>query len=232
MVPLPPIFGHIWQANCASEACPGRGLDGGSLAERDNRVGTLDTHGANQNTMWYAVQVRSGLESRVADCLDRQGHELFLPTFKVRRKWSDRVKELERPLFAGYLFCRFDANNRLPILMTPHVIQVLGVGKKPSPVSDAEIESVRAVIRCGLPSQPWPYLHVGQRVSIQHGPLRGLEGILLVLKGHHRIVVSVSLLQRSVALELDGSWVSPTSPQLEAHAPAFAQLPLLGRAAA
>lgn len=181
---------------------------------------------------WFAVQVRASLESRVAESLDHQGFELFLPTYRVRRQWSDRIKELEIPLFAGYLFCRFDPNNRLPILMTPNVIQVVGIGKKPLPVNEAEIDSVRAVVRSGFATQPWPYLQVGQRVRIQHGPMCGLEGILLVLKGHHRIVLSISLLQRSVALELDSSWVSPASPRPETHSAALAQLSLLGRATA
>lgn len=125
------------------------------------------------------------------------------------RRWSDRMKEVEQPLFPGYLFCRFDLNNRGPLLMTPGVRQIVGVGRTPIPVEDSELEAIRQVLSSGLPSQPWQYLHVGQRVRVNHGSLSNLEGILVSVKASNRIVLSVTLLQRSVAMEIDIAWVTP-----------------------
>jgi transcription antitermination factor NusG len=129
--------------------------------------------------------------------------------YKYRRKWSDRIKETELPLFPGYLFCRFDPQDRLPILKTPGLISIVGIGKTPVPVDEVEITALRRLVNFGLPSKPWPYLQIGQRVKINYGVLSGLEGILIGSKGHHRIVLSVTLLQRSVATEIDSAWVDP-----------------------
>lgn len=158
---------------------------------------------------WFALHTKSRCESVVATQLRGKGYELFLPKYKSRRRWSDRVKELELPLFPGYLFCRFNPLDRLPILVTPGVLHIVGTGKKPIPVDDAEISAIQTLMRSGLPSQPWPCPQVGQRVRVECGPLSRIEGILQNFKGGHRIVLSVALLQRSVAVEVDESWVSP-----------------------
>jgi transcription elongation factor/antiterminator RfaH len=158
---------------------------------------------------WYALLVRSRRENQVFSQLLGQGYECFLPVYKSERRWSDRMKQVEQPLFPGYLFCRFDINNRGPILMAPGVHQIVGVGRTPVAVAETEIESIRQVLASGLPSQPWLYLQVGQRVRVSHGSLENLEGILINFKGGHRVVLSVSLLQRSVAMEVDLSWVTP-----------------------
>src|SRR5437879_5370408 len=130
----------------------------------------------------------------------------FCP-FTARRRWADRIKEIELPLFPGYLFCRFDQKNRFPIVVTPGVLQVVGVGKIPVPVADVEIAALQTAVQSGLPRQPWPFLQIGQRVRVEYGSLCGLEGILLTFKGRHRLVLSVTLLQRSVAVEVDVAWV-------------------------
>ncbi len=158
---------------------------------------------------WFAVQTRSRYENLVATLLRGKGYELFLPIYKSRRRWSDRIKELELPLFPGYLFCRFNPLDRFPILVTPGVMQVVGVGKIPIPVDDLEIAALETAIRSGLPRQPWPFLQIGQKVKIECKPLCGLEGILVEFKGRHRLVLSVTLLQRSVAVEVDDTWIRP-----------------------
>jgi transcription antitermination factor NusG len=145
--------------------------------------------------------------------LGNKGYESYLPLYTGRRRWSDRIKELELPLFAGYLFCRLDLEQRrLPVLTTPGVRQIIGVGKVPAPVPESEIDAVRAVIASGLAAQPWPYLAVGNRVRVRHGSLNGVEGILLATKKHHRLVVSVELLRRAVAVDIDEAWVEPVPP--------------------
>jgi transcription antitermination factor NusG len=173
-------------------------------------VQDLDSYEAGKlaRVPWFALQVRSRREALVATHLEGQGYECFLPLYKSQRRWSDRVKEVDQPLFPGYLFCRFELHNRGPLLMTPGVQQIVGTGRTPIAVADSEMESIRQVLASGLPSQPWLYLQIGQRVRVNHGGLNNLEGILVNFKGSHRVVLSVSLLQRSVAMEIDLSWVT------------------------
>ena len=158
---------------------------------------------------WYALQVRSRKEGYVASQIQGQGLECLLPTYKSIRKWSDRVKELEQPLFPGYLFCRFDFQNRRSVITTPGVLQIVSFGKTATPVPDEEIRALQLAVSSDIPKQPWPYLEVGQRVQVIYGTLTGLEGILVNVKGNHRVVLSVTLLQRSVAMEVETSWLTP-----------------------
>lgn len=165
--------------------------------------------GTSSQVSWYALQVRSRKENYVASQIIGQGYECLLPTYKSIRKWSDRVKELEQPLFPGYLFCRFNFQDRRPLITTPGVLQIVGSGRTAVPVSDEEIRALQLVVSSGVSKQPWPYLQVGQRVRVNYGTLAGLEGILVNLKGNHRVVLSVTLLQRSVAMEVDSAWLTP-----------------------
>jgi transcription antitermination factor NusG len=158
---------------------------------------------------WFALHVKPRHEKVAAWALHNQGYEEFLPIYRSRRRWSDRIKELDIPLLPGYIFCRFDPDNRLPILMSPGVVAVVGVGKTPAPVAESEVAALQRVVQSGLRAEAWPFLKVGQAVRIELGPLAGLEGILTELKNRHRLVVSVTLLQRSVAVEIDRVWVSP-----------------------
>jgi transcription antitermination factor NusG len=159
---------------------------------------------------WYALRIQSRLGIVASTTLRGKGYEEFLPLYRSRRRWSDRVKELELPLFPGYLFCRFDASDRLmPILTTPGVIGIVGFGKTPAPVDDDEIQAIRVILCSGLAAQPWPLLRVGSKVYIEAGPLAGLEGIIANTDKVYRLIVSVSLLQRSVAVEIDREWARP-----------------------
>jgi transcription antitermination factor NusG len=162
-----------------------------------------------QTYPWYAVRVRSKFEVMVSAGLSGKGYEPFLPLYKARRRWSDRIKEIELPLFPGYVFCRFDVGTRLPVLTTPGVVSVVGYGREPVIIDEAEIEAVRAIIASGLPAIPWPYLRTGHRVLIEHGPLAGLEGIVSAIKKELRLIVSVTMLQRSVGVEIDREWIRP-----------------------
>lgn len=157
---------------------------------------------------WFALQVRARFEQGVADHLDGKGFELFLPLYKCRKRWSDRIKEVDAPLFPGYLFCRFNPQDRLPILKTPGVIQIVGTNRTPVAVDEQEIHAIQKMVASGMPNQPWPFLAAGDRVRIESGPLSGLEGILVEFKGNHRLVLSVTLLQRSVAVEIDSAFVA------------------------
>jgi len=167
----------------------------------------------NISYQWYALRVRSRYENTVAAHLQGKGYESLLPLYKSQRPWSDRFKEIELPLFPRYVFCRFNPLDRLPILTVPGVVHVVGVGRTPVAIDENEFAAIQAAVKSGLPSQPWPFLQIGHRVRIEHGPLCGLEGILLGFRGHQRLVLSVTLLQRSVAVQVDGTWVRAMSQQ-------------------
>ena len=159
---------------------------------------------------WYAIQIKSRLANVASATLHGKGYEELLPLYHCRRQWSDRIKALELPLFPGYMFCRFDASDRLlPILTTPGVIGIVGAGKTPVPVENEEIAAIRAVLRSGLAAGPSPFLTVGSKVYVERGPLAGLEGIIVRTGKNHRLVVSISLLQRSIAVEIDPQWARP-----------------------
>jgi transcription antitermination factor NusG len=158
---------------------------------------------------WFALRLRSNYERIAGIHLLERGYEQFAPSYKVERRWSDRTKQIDQFLFPGYIFCRFDANDRLPILTVPGVVDVVGFGKSPQHIPDAEIERVRRMVDSGLLVTPYPYLQVGQTVLIERGPLSGIEGILVEVKGKARLVVSVNLLRRSVSAEVDRNSIRP-----------------------
>jgi transcription antitermination factor NusG len=158
---------------------------------------------------WFALRVKSRCEKIVAMMAQNKGFEEFLPLYQSRRRWSDRVQSVELPLFPGYLFCRLDPQRRLPLLTIPGVLHFVGIGKIPLPIEDAEIATLQTTVRSGLLTEPWPFLEIGQRVRLDEGPLTGLEGILVGTSKQQRIVVSVTLLKRSVAVSIERRWATP-----------------------
>jgi transcription antitermination factor NusG len=159
---------------------------------------------------WFALLVKPRHEKAVSAALRSKHYEEFLPLRSVRQKWSDRYKVVEMPLLSGYTFCRFDPTDKVRILRTPGVRKVVGWGAAPVPVEEAEIEGLQAVVRAGLPAAPCPYLRTGQSVRLEGGPLSGLRGLLLQARGRSRLVVSITLLQRSVSVEVEQAWISLT----------------------
>jgi len=157
---------------------------------------------------WYVIRVRSNFEWKASQVLKEKGYEPFVPSYKVRSLWSDRVKVIDRPLFPGYVLCRFDGRTSLPLLQTPGVVQVVNCAGAPLPIDDREVSAVQAMMDSAVPLFPRAFMNVGQRIRINGGPLAGLEGILESFRNGHRIVVSVSLMRRSVAAEIDAEWVT------------------------
>jgi transcription antitermination factor NusG len=157
---------------------------------------------------WYGVRTKPRHEVIAAGGLERKGYEQYLPLYRSRRRWSDRVIDSSVPRFPGYVFCRFDASRRLPILTTPGVISILGFGKGPTPIAENEIEAIQLVLRSDLAAKACPFLHEGQRIRVNRGSLEGLEGLLVKKKSEWRMVVSITMLQRSVSIEIDREWVS------------------------
>jgi transcription antitermination factor NusG len=156
---------------------------------------------------WYGIRTRSNRERIAATTLNDRGYEPFLPVYRVRRCWTDRVVTTELPLFPGYVFCRFDHKQRLPIITTPGVVSIIGFGDQPAPLLDEEIEAVRAIITSGIAAEPAPFMREGQRIRVTHGPLKSLEGTLVRKKSSWRLLISVQLLQRSVSVEVDPSHI-------------------------
>jgi transcription antitermination factor NusG len=137
-----------------------------------------------------------------------KGYDVFLPEFRNLRQ---KPAQSDRPLFPGYLFCRFDINNRLPILSLPGIVHIVGFGKRPVPVDDDELESLRVVVNAGLPLQREDRFQLGQPIRIERGPLAGAGGTVVALE-RHKLIVAITLLQRSVSVELEPEWISPEPP--------------------
>src|SRR5688572_21682819 len=139
--------------------------------------------------LWYALRVKSRCEPLVAAHLAQKGYAPFLPTYTTKRRWTDRMKTIELPLFPGYMFCPLDVQVRLPVLTTPGVQSIVGIGRKPHPIPNEEIEAIRTVVAGGLKYNPHPYVTVGQLVRIERGALAGVVGIVTESRTEFRIVV-------------------------------------------
>jgi transcription termination/antitermination protein NusG len=155
-----------------------------------------------EQAAWFALRVRTRFERTVLLSLQQRGYEAYLPIQNHVRHWSDRDKIVGSPLFPGYVFARFDVGRRLPILTIPGMNYIAGIGKTPVPIPDREIDSLKTVLRSGRPAGTCPYLRTGQSVRIVEGPFAGMEGILLDVRNQRKLVVSIELLLRSVAVEI------------------------------
>jgi transcription elongation factor/antiterminator RfaH len=179
-------------------------------AVQSSKESMQDVNFQTRSVNWYALRTKPRHEKMAAAMLAHKGYESLLPLYQSRRPRPGRSRAVELPMFPGYLFCQFDVNARLPILTTPGVLQVVGLGRTPIPVKDAEIHAIRRLVSSPLHAEPWPFVEVGQTVYVQEGPLQGVEGVLLAFKNSHRLVLSVTLLQRSVAVEIERASVVPT----------------------
>jgi transcription antitermination factor NusG len=158
---------------------------------------------------WYAAYTCARHEKRVAEQFERKGVEFFLPLYQSRRRWKDRTVELALPLFPSYVFVRILLQDRLKVLEVPSVVRLLGHEGHPTPMEAREVESLREGLARRLRAEPHPYLKVGRRVRICNGPLQGSEGILVRHKEKFRVVLSIDLIMRSVAVEVDAADIEP-----------------------
>ena len=158
---------------------------------------------------WYALRTRSRYEKVVRDQLTKQGIEPLLPIVRRLSQWKDRKKEIEVPLFSGYCFVRFTSEQKLPILKTIGVVEVVGAGQKAQPIPDEEIAAIQTLMASVLPYDPHPYLHEGMMVEVTRGPLQGVRGILLRKEKRHRLVLGIRLIQQAAAVEIDVNDVVP-----------------------
>lgn len=158
---------------------------------------------------WFALTVKPQHERAVVEQLRFKGLESYLPLYRSRRRWSDRVKTIDLPLFSHYVFSQFDLSDRVRVLQTASVLSIVSFGGAPCPVATSQLEALRAIVGSGLPYSPWPFLQAGQRVEICGGPLKGVEGILAREKSECRVVVNMEMLQRAVAVEVERDLVRP-----------------------
>lgn len=169
-------------------------------------------HGAKHGPNWFAIHTRHQHEKLAASTLALKGFEVFLPLYHAVRCWTDRTKEILLPLFPGYLFLRGGLDRQLSILTTPGVAGLVGFAGVPAIVPDAEVDAVRQALARSGRVEPSPFLKYGDWVRVRCGPLQGLEGILIRAKNLFRLVLSVELVHKSVAVEVEG-WAVERVPR-------------------
>ena len=160
---------------------------------------------------WFALWTRSRHEKSVRDQLvSKAGVEVFLPTIGKWSRWKDRKKKIEWPLFPGYVFARFVADERVGILKVDGVVQIISNNGILSPIPAEEIDSIRTLVDSELAYDPVPLIKEGEMVKVVHGPLKGVIGRLMTKKGAHaRLVLSVDLIGQAVSVEVDAADVKP-----------------------
>ena len=160
---------------------------------------------------WCALHTRHQHERSVASVLAGKGIEVFLPTYRAVHRWNDRNKELTLPLFPGYLFFRYELERRLHVLSTPGINSIVSSGGAPTPVPEHEVSDIRRMVESTLALEPHPFLSEGDVVRITAGPLAGLEGIVSRKRDSVRLVLSVTMLGRSAAVEINGCAIERVS---------------------
>lgn len=162
-----------------------------------------------EHPCWYALHTRSRHEKVARDQLVAKGVTTLLPLWRKRSIWKDRVKMIEVPLFSGYLFCHFPLKYRIEVLQTVGVVRIVGLNGQPIAVPEEQIQAVQTMVTQQLHYDPHPFLQEGMRVRVKHGMLAGAEGILITKKNHYRLVVSIDLIQKSVAVDIDSADIEP-----------------------
>jgi transcription antitermination factor NusG len=158
---------------------------------------------------WCAVQVMPHHEMKVARILSTEGYDRFMPTYSVRRKWSDRFKVVQMPLFPGYVFCRIQRESAAGVFKMPGVQRIVSFGGKICAIDDQEIAALQQVVNSGRDFSPAAYWKVGDKVQIAEGPLAGIVGTLLFVKNRWQLVISVDMLMQSAAVTIHASEARP-----------------------
>jgi len=158
---------------------------------------------------WYAGYTAARHEKRVSEHLSQRGVEHFLPLYNTIHRWNNGRHRVSLPLFPGYIFVRIALQERLRVLEIPGFVRLVGFNSLPVPLPESDIKSMREALTGGVIVEPYPYLTVGTRVEIRNGPLQGMTGILLRRQNRCRVVISVDLIMRSMAVEVEASDVVP-----------------------
>jgi transcription antitermination factor NusG len=165
----------------------------------------------NDYLRWYALYTYPRHEKAVADQLESKAVEAFLPTLTTESRWKDRRVRIQTPVFPGYVFARISPGQRSKVLNAPGVIRMLSFNGTPVPIDDSEIEAVKLCLERGAALKPHPFLEVGDRVRVRSGMLEGLEGLISRCKNERRLIVPITLINQSVAIEIDVQLLEPLS---------------------
>ncbi len=184
------------------------------------REGSMENSQREQERNWYALYTRHQHEKTASDILTAKGFEVFLPLYPAVHQWKDRRKKLSLPLFPCYVFIHTEMERSLPILTTPGVHAFVGTGGRAASIPSDEIEGIRLTVENFSRVEPHPFLHTGDRVRVKEGPLEGIEGILVRKTNRYSLVLSVDMLAKSVAVEVDPAMVERSSGPGRAYSPA------------
>ena len=184
-----------------------------------SRAGMTSRQESAREGHWYAAYTCAHHEKRVARQLEMWSVESFLPLYEKVSRWKDRRVRLQLPLFPGYVFVRIVLEEKMRVLQIPSVVRLVGFNGLPTPLNDEEMEAMQQGLNSRLRIEPHPFLTVGRRVRIKSGPFADLQGVLLRKKGGFRFVLSLELIQRSIAVDVDGADVLPLDSQETSCAP-------------
>lgn len=160
---------------------------------------------------WYALQVQPRCEGRASHALAQKGYEVFSPTYSTKHRRNGLLVQKDVPLFPTYLFCRYNKTIPQRIVDSPGIVRFVGFGNDPVPLDDTEINSIRTLYQSGVRAQPWQFISYGARVRIVNGALKGVEGIFVQTKGAMRVILNISLLYRSLMIEIEGADIEPVT---------------------
>ena len=175
----------------------------------DSEPGSLAEDTLHSERLWYAGYTASRHEKRVAEHFARRGVEHFLPLYETIHRWNNGRHRVQLPLFPGYIFVRIALRDRLRVIEVPGFVRLVGFNSLPHPLPEADINKMKEALNKGVLAEPYPYLTVGTRVEIRNGPMQGMTGILLRRQNKCRVVISVDLIMRSMAVEVEASDVVP-----------------------
>jgi transcription antitermination factor NusG len=175
----------------------------------DSEPSSLAEDTLHSEMLWYAGYTASRHEKRVAEHFAQRGVEHFLPLYETIHRWNNGRHRVQLPLFPGYIFVRIALQDRLRVIEVPGFVRLVGFNSLPHPLPEADINRMKEALNKGVLAEPYPYLTVGTRVEIRNGPMQGMTGILLRRQNKCRVVISVDLIMRSMAVEVEASDVVP-----------------------
>jgi len=175
----------------------------------DTELNSPAEDNVHSHALWYAGYTASRHEKRVAEHFAQRGVEHFLPLYETIHRWNNGCHRVQLPLFPGYIFVRIALKDRLRVIEVPGFVRLVGFNSLPCALPEPDINRMKEALNKGVLAEPYPYLTVGTRVEIRNGPMQGMSGILLRRQNKCRVVISVDLIMRSMAVEVDAKDVVP-----------------------
>ena len=175
----------------------------------DAAPNSLAKDGVQNEMLWYAGYTASRHEKRVAEHFVQRGVEHFLPLYETIHRWNNGRHRVQLPLFPGYIFVHIALRDRRRVIEVPGFVRLVGFNSLPCPLPEADINRMKEALNKGVVAEPYPYLAVGTRVEVRNGPLQGMTGILVRRQNKCRVVISVDLIMRSMAVEVEAADVVP-----------------------